>query len=669
MARNDGSIYFQVEVDNKDAQTQLKELRQKIEELNKQIEQDSADRDSAILYSDELAKSYDMAKKKLMEMKAAEKGAFSKYEIAAQKAEVDELKAAWDAAAKRAEKLTASVQKQEKYVEKVEEEAGELEQQLKEAEKPSNRIAKGFNDATKGADKLKSRVAELVKSALIFSVISAGLRELKSYLVDIAKKDAGAAAAIAQLQGALLTLAQPLLGVVIPAFTAFLQVLTAVVGRVAQLLSGLFGTTAKQSAQAAKALNTQSKALGATGAAAQKAAGSLAAFDEINKLTDSTASGSGAGGAGAEFGEIQPDFSWADGLSDELKKIGDAVLMIAAGLALWKVAQSFPGILGTILTKLGGLMIAVGGLILLWNGLSDAWKNGIDWKNAIAMIGGAAAAIAGLWIAIGPVAAGIAGVVAGIAMMVTGFHDAMDSGWNLQNALVTIAGILATGLGFALITTSMIPAFIAGISAALLAITLLTGNGGQLVENLRMVFDGLRMFIVGLFSGDIKRALEGLKLALKGFANAGLTIIGSFVNLVIKGLNWLIEKINSIHFEIPEWVPGIGGKKFSPNIPAVKEWQIPQLAAGAVIPPNREFLAVLGDQTRGNNIETPEDLLRQIVREEAGAGGQTEALLRAILAAIREGKVLTVDRNTFARLVYQANQSESARVGVSFSGK
>ena len=47
---------------------------------------------------------------------------------------------------------------------------------------------------------------------------------------------------------------------------------------------------------------------------------------------------------------------------------------------------------------------------------------------------------------------------------------------------------------------------------------------------------------------------------------------------------------------------------------------IPYLASGAVIPPRSEFLAVLGDQKKGNNLETPESLLRQIVREESGKG-------------------------------------------------
>lgn len=99
---------------------------------------------------------------------------------------------------------------------------------------------------------------------------------------------------------------------------------------------------------------------------------------------------------------------------------------------------------------------------------------------------------------------------------------------------------------------------------------------------------------------------------------------------------------------------------FQPNIsipsvpmPAFEgDFTIPRLATGAVIPPNREFLAVLGDQRSGNNIEAPEGLIRKIVREESG-GGNTE-LLQAILEAIREGQVIMVDRQVLGKTVTRA---------------
>ena len=91
--------------------------------------------------------------------------------------------------------------------------------------------------------------------------------------------------------------------------------------------------------------------------------------------------------------------------------------------------------------------------------------------------------------------------------------------------------------------------------------------------------------------------------------------------------------------------------------------QIPRLAQGAVIPPNREFLAVLGDQRHGTNLEAPEDLIRKIVREEAGGGGETTALLQAILSAIKDGHIIVVDGSVFGRTAIRTINSVNAAAG------
>lgn len=67
----------------------------------------------------------------------------------------------------------------------------------------------------------------------------------------------------------------------------------------------------------------------------------------------------------------------------------------------------------------------------------------------------------------------------------------------------------------------------------------------------------------------------------------------------------MIGALNSIHFDIPNWVPGLGGESFGINLDYLGSVSIPCLATGAVIPANREFLAVLGDQKHGTNIEAP----------------------------------------------------------------
>lgn len=241
-------------------------------------------------------------------------------------------------------------------------------------------------------------------------------------------------------------------------------------------------------------------------------------------------------------------------------------------------------------------------------------------------------------------------------MVVTAFRDIDQNGLNLKNTLLMIAGIVSTGLGFSFLTKNIFPLVVAGIAAILFAITTLAGNGEQLIGNLKQTFSGLVTFLDGLINLDIDKMLSGLKGMVSGALNTVLTIVGSVINLIIRGLNWLIEKINSISISIPSWVPEIGGMSWGPNIPLINEWQIPQLAQGAVIPPNRKFLAVLGDQRSGNNYEVPDAKLRQLLREELSAlGGKSEA-------------VLMLDRDVLGRVVYQLNKAEGNRVGVSLTG-
>lgn len=106
--------------------------------------------------------------------------------------------------------------------------------------------------------------------------------------------------------------------------------------------------------------------------------------------------------------------------------------------------------------------------------------------------------------------------------------------------------------------------------------------------------------------------------------------IRSVLNNIISVVNGAISKVNGVisavesAFSFGPWkVPTPFGSKtigFKATFPRVPK--VPYLAKGAVIPPRSEFLAVLGDQKQGNNIETPEALLRKIVREET-AGRQT----------------------------------------------
>lgn len=126
---------------------------------------------------------------------------------------------------------------------------------------------------------------------------------------------------------------------------------------------------------------------------------------------------------------------------------------------------------------------------------------------------------------------------------------------------------------------------------------------------------------MGLFSNAAKSGTGLLGKTVVGTRNMANAIIGIFeamANSAIRAINAIVQAANSLKFNIPDWIPDIGGKKFSFNLKPLEYINIPKLATGAVIPPNKEFMAVLGDQKHGNNIEAPESLLRRIMREERG---------------------------------------------------
>lgn len=181
-----------------------------------------------------------------------------------------------------------------------------------------------------------------------------------------------------------------------------------------------------------------------------------------------------------------------------------------------------------------------------------------------------------------------------------------------------------------------------------------------LFNSIKQWLSGIIEFISGVFTGDWTKAWEGVKDIFKGIWNGIITAVEYAINFIINGINLLISALNTIHFEVPDWVPLIGGRSFGISIPLVSNVALPRLAQGAVIPPNREFLAVLGDQKSGTNIETPlatmVQAFKQAMNETGGMGGRSITV------------VMQVDKREFARAVYQANNDETQRVGVRLAG-
>lgn len=156
--------------------------------------------------------------------------------------------------------------------------------------------------------------------------------------------------------------------------------------------------------------------------------------------------------------------------------------------------------------------------------------------------------------------------------------------------------------------------------------------------SIKGTFNEIILYVKNVFTGKWRDAWENIKNIFKnvfdGLANIARVPLNAIItafNGIISVINGLISKLNGLRFRItvPNWIPGIGGSWWGFdgfNIDYLSH--IPYLAKGAVIPPNAPFMAMLGDQKRGTNIEAPEGLIRQIIREElagfnAGGGQYT----------------------------------------------
>lgn len=107
-------------------------------------------------------------------------------------------------------------------------------------------------------------------------------------------------------------------------------------------------------------------------------------------------------------------------------------------------------------------------------------------------------------------------------------------------------------------------------------------------DSIKSVFDGIIDFVRGVFTGDWERAWKGVQeifngifTALVAIAKAPLNGIIALINMVIDAINWMINGLNKIHFDVPDWVPVLGGKSLGFNIPTIGK--IAYLAKGGVL--------------------------------------------------------------------------------------
>ena len=742
----DGTVTAKVVMDNSELYQDLRKTEREIRRLEGTITRAEEARSPLIEQAERLRVKVSQARAEVDELNAKWKRGELAIDTTDSQGRLAGLQEEYNGVLDKIEKYDQQILTANAGLEKQEQIAAGIQEQLSEQVATSSQLGAAVDDIGKRFDRVTNRIKRLASRVLFFSVITMGLRSIRRWLGDTIKANSEASAALARLRGAFLTLAQPLLQLVIPALTAVVKALTAVVSAAAQLFSMLTGKTVDDSKAAAKALDGQADAYSGVGKAAKDASKSMASFDELNVLSSDTGGGGGGGGAaagGADFG-FDSDMTF-----EQLDRLRALVELIGSGFLAWRIGSKLGLGLGKIALLAGGIYSTVE----LVRAAFGAWRDGVNWDNLIRMLLSAASAATLFGLALGKPAAAVSLLASGFIFLATAFHDVLENGWNLQNLLLSIAGIMAGGLGISILTGSWIPALLAGIASIVLAITVAYGEGENLVNGFKMILDGFLTFFAGVFTGNIDKAVRGIGMifdglrqsigsvlsalvkmfngffdfvddltdgrlraltalvrglitgllswidetigngveALKtiltgiitfltgvftndwGMAWDGIknVVIGvlelvcsayiGFLNFFVKIANALVDAVNKISFDVPDWVPELGGKHFGFNIDHIDEFKFrpPALAMGAVIPPNREFLAVLGDQKQGTNIEAPLDTIvqafRQVMMERGGRSGNVTV-------------VLELDRREFGRAVVDAYNLENQRVGVQLKG-
>lgn len=339
-----------------------------------------------------------------------------------------------------------------------------------------------------------------------------------------------------------------------------------------------------------------------------------------------------------------------------LKKLTGA--LIAASGASTTLNASLVATYGTVATTIAGIGALVGGLYLTITSFWSMLKNDFSWLNEALMTLGIAVAAVGAVI-LGIVSGGTAAIIAAIVWAVANIVILIVNHWEQVKAVLLQVWdtILYFCEMFAIpfeAAAALISGIIGGAVGAIVGI--LEGLGKSISDifaGIREIFRGIVDFIAGVFTGDWRRAWEGIRQIFTGIWDTFVGIVKAPINLIIglingmikgfcTGLNFIIKGLNKLSFTVPDWVPGIGGQDWGFNIPLLSGYEIPYLAQGAVIPPNKQFLAMLGDQKSGTNVEAPLATIQQAVAEVMG--DQIEAIAaigEAIVQAI-ENKNMTV---------------------------
>jgi len=359
-------------------------------------------------------------------------------------------------------------------------------------------------------------------------------------------------------------------------------------------------------------------------------------------------------------------------------------------LAAWSIENLLPAFLGLLSGALQVLNEVVTALkpmgTWLWNHLlqpiaqwtGTAIIDGLHWMTQkleafSGWIGKNQGLVRGLVVTIGTLSAAVLLANGGLSQwnLLGGKATGLTSGLGMAfGALSSPIGLVRTAIGGLSSPLGLVSKGIGGLSSPIgvvsTAVLVLVGAVAVLATawdsvktKAQEVWQSIREIWTGAGNWFQTQVYYPLKDGFKNTVNSIIGLINGMLSGAVRGINALVRGLNSFQIDIPSWIPVIGGKTFGFDMDTVTAPQIPYLAQGAVLPANRPFMAVLGDQRYGTNIEAPLDTIKQAVAEVLAmqsAGNDTVVKVN-----------FTGDLAQLARILKPAIDTENHRRGSSLA--
>lgn len=345
---------------------------------------------------------------------------------------------------------------------------------------------------------------------------------------------------------------------------------------------------------------------------------------------------------------------------------------------------------------------AVGALSMLWDFLSPfvSWfveklvaqiSSGIEWMwtKVEYMVGVLSAAVKGII----DVCSGLIDFVVGVFTgdwdkAWNGIRDIFDSVGNAIKGIFRAVGNLISDIFTAITDTAdrALSLLKSIVDKVLNAVSSIFGDSFGSIKN--MVFSvftavtGKVESALALMKGVVTRSLNSIATVFKNIfsgiwnvirntINSILGGVESMANGLIRGINGMISALNAIHVDIPEWIPGLGGKSFGISLPELSEVSVPRLAQGGYVKPNAPQLAMIGDNRHQGEIVAPEDKIYQVSAKAMWDVMQKFLTAMRAMGTPQGGGTTVVLKVTgemapFVRLLKIELDKEAGRSGINF---